>query len=130
MSPSSVTVCVISVFTHSLCGQSFGFGILLNMTHKQTCLDCKKPVCSHCCVEITNPLAKKYEACCRHHFLSKRNSFIAFSEASASVMSALKYVMFIKRPVLGSTKAFPTTSFPVVHMASSALMPVSSQPRP
>lgn len=28
---------------------------------KQTCLDCKKPVCSHCCVEISNSPVKKYE---------------------------------------------------------------------
>lgn len=62
--------------THSLCGQSFGFGILLNMTHKQTCLDCKKPVCSHCCVEITSSLAKKYKPSCRCHFLSKGDCFL------------------------------------------------------
>lgn len=39
------------------------------MTQKQTCLDCQKPVCSHCCVEISNAPAKKYETIRRREFL-------------------------------------------------------------
>lgn len=48
------------------------------MTHKQTCLDCKKPVCSHCCVEIANSPAKKYESCRRHSAFSSKAALFFF----------------------------------------------------
>lgn len=43
-----------SAFPLSLCGASFGITILLNVTHKQICFDCSLPVCSHCCIDISN----------------------------------------------------------------------------
>lgn len=110
---------------YSLCGQSFGFGILLNMTHKQICFDCKKPVCSHCCVEIANSPVKKYEMLSTSFecLLRLKADFFFFpfapffsTEASAYVMSVRKYETFTRRRAHGSTKVYRIMSFRAMPM--------------
>lgn len=99
------------------------------MTHKQICLDCKKPVCSHCCVEIANSPAKKYECCRRHSAFPQRLLFSSFTETSACATSARKYVIFTRRLAHGSTRVFPITSFRAIPTVICRAMFARHHPR-
>lgn len=81
-----------SLVPSSLCGQSFGFGILLNMKQTRQCSDCLKPVCSHCCVELSNSPSKKYETICQRqpHPLKRNFSFHISQEHNLPVPRLLR----------------------------------------